>query len=139
PYDEKIRAEIRKCFGIKERGDARVRRAEEIVAIEHAKGVKALLQKTGRDAGNIDLIGFHGQTIYHAPKDGVTIQIGDADLLARETGIDVVADFRSADVAAGGEGAPLAPLYHAARVKAVKLDLPVVVLNIGGVSNVTWI
>lgn len=139
PYDEKTRGEIRACFGIRDRNDVQVQRAEAIVALEHAKGVKALLQKTNRDAKSIDLIGFHGQTIYHAPKDGITHQIGDADLLSQETGIDVVADFRSADVKAGGEGAPLAPLYHAARVKAAKLDLPVVILNIGGVSNVTWI
>lgn len=139
PYDEQTRAEIRACYGIKDRSDIQVQKAERIVALEHAKAVKALLLKTHREAASIDLIGFHGQTIYHAPKDGITHQIGDADLLAVETGIDVVADFRSADVKAGGEGAPLAPLYHWARVQSAKLELPVVVLNIGGVSNVTWI
>ena len=139
PYDEQTRAEIRACYGIKDRRDEKVKKAEVIVAMEHAKAVKALLKKTGRDAGGIDLIGFHGQTIFHAPKDKVTIQIGDAALLARECGIDVVADFRSNDVQAGGEGAPLAPLYHWARAHSVLKDFPVVVLNIGGVSNVTWL
>ncbi len=101
--------------------------------------MKALLQYTGYEPQDVALIGFHGQTIYHAPKDGITIQIGDGDLLARETGIDVIDDFRSNDVRAGGEGAPLAPLYHAARLKSAKIDLPAVILNIGGVANVTWI
>jgi len=83
------------------------------------------------------LIGFHGHTILHEPAARRTWQIGDGALLARLTGTDVVADFRSADIAAGGEGAPLAPLYHV--VLAAGLDLPLAVLNLGGVGNVTWI
>ena len=85
----------------------------------------------------IDLVGFHGHTILHRPAERRTWQIGDGALLARLAGIDVVADFRSADVAAGGEGAPLAPLYHAAL--AADLAKPVAILNLGGVGNVTWI
>ncbi|MGE0259936.1 MAG: anhydro-N-acetylmuramic acid kinase [Alphaproteobacteria bacterium] len=85
----------------------------------------------------IDLIGFHGHTILHRPDERRTWQIGDGALLARLTGIDVVCDFRSADVAAGGQGAPLAPLYHAAL--AGPLAKPVAMLNLGGVGNVTWI
>jgi anhydro-N-acetylmuramic acid kinase len=85
----------------------------------------------------IDLIGFHGHTILHQPENHRTWQIGDGALLARLTDCDVVADFRSADVAAGGEGAPLAPLYHAALAAA--LVKPVAVLNLGGVGNVSWI
>ncbi|HJU19713.1 MAG TPA: anhydro-N-acetylmuramic acid kinase [Stellaceae bacterium] len=85
----------------------------------------------------IDLVGFHGHTILHRPGERRTWQIGDGALLARLVGIDVVGDFRSADVAAGGEGAPLAPLYHAAL--AAPLKKPLAVLNIGGVANVTWI
>lgn len=85
----------------------------------------------------IDLIGFHGHTILHRPAEQRTWQIGDGALLARLVGIDVVGDFRLADVAAGGEGAPLAPLYHAAL--AASLAKPLAVLNIGGVANVTWI
>ncbi len=84
-----------------------------------------------------DLIGFHGQTILHQPQRRRTWQIGDAALLARQTGLPVAFDFRSADVAAGGQGAPLAPLYHAAL--AQQLPKPLAVLNIGGVANVTWI
>ncbi|HZU87937.1 MAG TPA: anhydro-N-acetylmuramic acid kinase [Stellaceae bacterium] len=85
----------------------------------------------------IDLVGFHGHTILHRPAERRTWQIGDGALLARLVGIDVVGDFRSADLAAGGEGAPLAPLYHAAL--AAPLEKPLAVLNIGGVANVTWV
>jgi anhydro-N-acetylmuramic acid kinase len=91
----------------------------------------------GHAAGDIRVLGFHGHTIDHRPADGVTRQIGDGALLAAETGIDVVADFRAADVAAGGEGAPFAPLYHAALCR--DLAKPVCVLNVGGVANLTWI
>jgi anhydro-N-acetylmuramic acid kinase len=85
----------------------------------------------------IELIGFHGHTVLHEPEKGRTWQIGDGARLAQLTGCDVVADFRSADVAAGGEGAPLAPLYHAAL--AANLEKPLAVLNLGGVGNVSWI
>jgi anhydro-N-acetylmuramic acid kinase len=84
-----------------------------------------------------DMIGFHGQTILHRPQQGRTWQIGDAALLARETGTPVAWDFRTADVHAGGQGAPLVPVFHAALAAA--FDRPLAVLNIGGVANVTWI
>ena len=96
----------------------------------HVRAVAAL----GRPA---DLIGFHGQTILHQPDRRRTWQVGDAGELARRTGIPVAHDFRSADVAAGGQGAPLAPVYHAALARDVAK--PLAVLNIGGVANVTWI
>jgi anhydro-N-acetylmuramic acid kinase len=85
----------------------------------------------------VDIIGFHGHTILHCPAERRTWQLGDGALLARRLGLDVVADFRSADVTAGGEGAPLAPLYHAAL--AAPLLKPLAILNIGGVANVTWV
>lgn len=96
----------------------------------HAEAVAAL-QTTA------DLIGFHGQTILHRPAERRTWQIGDAKLLADLTGIPVAHDFRSADVLAGGQGAPLVPVFHAAL--AAELPRPLAVLNIGGVSNLTWI
>ncbi|MFA5593408.1 MAG: anhydro-N-acetylmuramic acid kinase [Micavibrio sp.] len=132
PYTDEERAAIRACFGGRERHAPSIRDAERLLTLKHAQAVEQLRIKG-------DIVGFHGQTIYHAPKDGVTIQIGDGALLARETGMDVVDDFRSADVRAGGEGAPLAPLYHAARVRHGGFELPVTLLNIGGVANVTWI
>ena len=85
----------------------------------------------------IDIVGLHGHTILHRPAERRTWQLGDGALLAQLLGLDVVADFRSADVAAGGEGAPLAPLFHAA--VAATLPRPLAILNIGGVANVTWI
>jgi anhydro-N-acetylmuramic acid kinase len=86
------------------------------------------------------LIGFHGQTILHRPERRWTWQIGDGDLLARLTGIPVITDFRSADVKAGGQGAPLVPLYHAALArKAKELTPPLAMVNIGGVANVTYV
>jgi anhydro-N-acetylmuramic acid kinase len=89
----------------------------------------------------VDLVGFHGQTVLHEPAAGRTIQIGDPARLARRLGIAVVHDFRAADVAAGGQGAPLVPLYHAALARELPHDVgrPLAVLNLGGVGNLTWI
>ncbi len=103
----------------------------------HIAAVYELLSKTGVKGSDIDLIGFHGHTIDHDPSKGLTTQIGDAALLANETDTPVVSDFRSADVEAGGQGAPLVPIYHSAR--AVKHDKPIAILNLGGVGNVTYL
>jgi anhydro-N-acetylmuramic acid kinase len=94
-------------------------------------------QAAEREDYLVDVIGFHGQTLYHHPEKRLTVQIGDGALLAKLTGIDVINDFRSADVLAGGNGAPLVPLYHRALV--ADLPKPILILNIGGVSNVTWV
>ena len=116
-----------------------IREAESLTSEAHARAVEALLDKAGLKAGEVGLIGFHGQTILHRPALRRTWQIGDGALLARLTGIDVVNDFRSADVHAGGQGAPLMPLYHAALAGESGLPMPLVAVNIGGVSNVTYI
>ncbi|WP_245843748.1 anhydro-N-acetylmuramic acid kinase [Sphingomonas spermidinifaciens] len=105
------------------------------IGVTHAAAVSALLRETG--AADVSVIGFHGQTIAHRPDRGWTWQLGDGAALAAATGIDVVADFRSADVAAGGQGAPLLPVYHRALVAGG--EGPVAVLNLGGVANVTFI
>ncbi len=116
-----------------------IRDAERQLTEAHAEAVWALLAQAGLKPDQIGLIGFHGQTILHRPERHWTWQIGDGALLARLTGIDVVNDFRSADVKAGGQGAPLVPLYHAALVRKAGLGGPVAVVNIGGVANVTYI
>jgi anhydro-N-acetylmuramic acid kinase len=116
-----------------------IREAERLVTDAHAEAVKALLEKAGLAAGDVALIGFHGQTILHRPERRWTWQIGDGARLARLTGIDVVNDFRSADVKAGGQGAPLVPLYHAVLAREAGLATPIAVVNIGGVGNVTYI
>ena len=105
-----------------------------LVAEDHAAAAKSLIAQAGITP---ELIGFHGQTILHAPEAGRTIQIGDAQLLADTLGIDVIYDFRSRDMAEGGQGAPLAPVYHRAIIDALGLRLPVAVVNIGGITNVT--
>ena len=107
------------------------------VTAAHASVVNDLLKEEGLTSSEIDIIGFHGQTILHRPAEGRTVQIGEGAALAAGTRIDVVCDFRSADMAAGGQGAPLAPLYHAAR--AADLPRPLAVLNIGGIANVTYL
>lgn len=103
----------------------------------HARAVELLLLQMGKGAEDIDVIGFHGQTIFHDPDNRKTLQIGDGAMLAQLTGIDVVNDFRTADVAAGGQGAPLVPLYHAAIANA--FSKPCVIVNIGGVANITYL
>ena len=110
---------------------------EREVTEANAAAVGALLDETGAQARDIAAIGLHGQTILHRPYRRFTRQLGDGALLADLTGIDVVGGFRLADVAAGGQGAPLAPLYHAALAAA--LPHPLAVLNLGGVGNVTYL
>jgi anhydro-N-acetylmuramic acid kinase len=116
-----------------------IREAERVLTEAHAQAVKSLLEKAGLAAGQVALLGFHGQTILHRPERRWTWQIGDGALLARLTGIDVVNDFRSADVKAGGQGAPLMPLYHAVLARRSGRPEPLVVVNIGGVAQVTYI
>ena len=138
PMNQSFRTELRQPF--RQQGKRQKSRNSEIereLTELHAEIVRKLLAATERRTSVIDLIGFHGQTIWHQPKEGVTYQIGDGALLAKMTGIPVVNDFRSADMKAGGHGAPLVPLYH--RALAAELPKPVAILNVGGVSNVTWI
>jgi anhydro-N-acetylmuramic acid kinase len=130
-YPEALRARIRSVLG----GKGAVAEVERELTLAHADAVRALRQRDGIDA--VDLIGFHGHTVLHRPEQRQTWQIGDGALLAERTGADVVCDFRTADVAAGGQGAPFVPVYHAAL--AAGLERPLAVLNIGGVANVTWI
>lgn len=117
-------------------GKGPVDEVSEALTRRHADAVASVLAKSSLAATDIDVIGFHGHTILHQPEQGRTWQIGDGALLASLTGIDVVADFRTADVAAGGEGAPFAPIFHAAVAPDAR---PVCVLNIGGVANLTWV
>ncbi len=145
-YDDETRAMLRAALADAQTVAAgapvpyAIRDAEQRLTEAHGDAVKALLRKAGLSAADIALIGFHGQTILHRPAQRWTWQIGDGALLARITGIDVVNDFRSSDVKAGGQGAPLVPLYHAALLrKARGIAPPVVMVNIGGVANVTYV
>jgi anhydro-N-acetylmuramic acid kinase len=131
PYPPAFRERLRALLG----GVGDVAAVEAELTRLHAAAVAAFGAR--HPEVRVELIGFHGHTILHEPENRRTWQIGDGALLARLAGCNVVADFRGADVAAGGEGAPLAPLYHAAL--AAGLAKPLAVLNLGGVGNVTWI
>jgi len=133
PYDDALRADLRRLLDLAPTlapDDVFLADVTARLTAVHAEAVRAL----GEPA---DIVGLHGQTILHRPAERRTWQIGDAAALARAVGLPVAWDFRSADVAAGGEGAPFAPIYHAALAEA--LAKPLAVLNVGGVANVTWI
>lgn len=138
PYDPALRRDLRRLLdmaGELPADDPFLLDCEQRLTERHAEAVEKL-------ALEADLIGFHGQTILHRPVagkpgEGRTWQIGDAAALARRLRVPVAHDFRSADVAAGGQGAPLVPVFHAAL--AQDLPRPLAVLNLGGVGNVTWI
>jgi anhydro-N-acetylmuramic acid kinase len=113
--------------------------AEQLVTDAHAEAVEIFLAANGFTPGDVAVVGFHGQTLIHRPERRLTVQIGDGRALAARLGIAVVYDFRAADVAAGGQGAPFAPLFHRALVARLDREGPVAVVNIGGVANLTFI
>jgi anhydro-N-acetylmuramic acid kinase len=113
--------------------------AELAVTVAHAEAVAAFTAQHHIAREEIDIVGFHGQTVLHRPDQRLTVQIGDAQALARAIHIPVMHDFRAADVAAGGQGAPFVPVYHRALAGTLDREGPVVVVNIGGVSNITYI
>lgn len=111
-----------------------VLRLEDELTRHHSEAINMLRAKDGRA---VDVVGFHGQTIRHLPDEGLTWQLGNASRLAQETGLRVVSDFRRRDMAAGGQGAPLAPLFHEVMLR--NQSKPAMILNLGGVGNITWI
>jgi anhydro-N-acetylmuramic acid kinase len=131
PYEDGLRARLRSVLG----GRGPVADVERDLTDAHARAVQEFIAR--HNLGGVDVVGLHGHTILHRPKEGRTWQIGDGARLAKHLGLDVIADFRSADVAAGGEGAPFAPIFHAGL--AAGLERPLAVLNLGGVGNVTWL
>ena len=145
PYDGATRALLRAALdearGVEQGAPVpyAIRDAERRLTEAHAEAIKALLRKAGLSPDQVSLIGFHGQTILHRPEKHWTWQIGDGAALARLSGIDVVNDFRTADVKAGGQGAPLMPLYHAVLARRSGLAVPIALINIGGVAQVTYI
>src|SRR5690606_35982329 len=143
PYEREFRARIE--AGLRQAGALSDRHArpgdlaalERDLTLRHVAAAREFLASLPTAA--VDLIGFHGQTIRHRPEQGLTVQLGDGDLLARQLGIDVIHDMRANDMAHGGQGAPLAPAYHAALARALKLRLPAAFVNIGGISNITFV
>lgn len=115
--------------------------AGQMVVNAHLRAVKKLAEQAGvqNQADQFELAAFHGQTVLHRPDLQLTVQIGDPQALAAALGVPVVADLRQADLAAGGEGAPLVPLYHQALAQRIGEEFPLAFLNVGGVANLTWI
>jgi anhydro-N-acetylmuramic acid kinase len=113
--------------------------AEAFISRSHAETVFAFLENAGINRATIDIVGFHGQTVLHRPEKHLTIQIGDGEALAGRLGVPVAYDFRVADVAAGGQGAPLVPVFHQALAARLDRPHPIAVLNVGGVANVTYV
>lgn len=130
PYTQAERGVIAAAMGLWP-GAPGVAEAEAVVRAAHAEMIA--------DALPVDVVGFHGQTLAHEPGGRGTHQAGDGGLLAEQTGATVVWDFRSADVALGGQGAPLAPFFHHACARWIGAPGPVAFLNIGGVANVSWV
>lgn len=145
PYEESDRQLFRQAFREARALSDRTARpgvlaeAESLVTLRHAEAVEAFLAAERIDAADMDLIGFHGQTVFHDPARALTVQIGDGQRLADRLGISVVWDFRADDIAAGGQGAPLAPVFHRALAVTAGLAVPVMFLNLGGVANITYV
>lgn len=138
PWDPALRQLILAVAQDEERLDLdRYGRLDVAVGMAFAEAAQAVLAQAGVGASDVTAIGSHGQTIRHRPGGDhpFTLQIGDASVIAERTGIDTVADFRRADVAAGGQGAPLVPAFHATVLRPVSGSR--VVLNLGGIANIT--
>ncbi len=132
-----LQAALKDAKGL-ERRDERpfgLAKAEAALTDWHLQAVENFLKA---NPATIDVIGFHGQTVIHRPEIRLTVQLGDGSALAKKLGVPVVYDIRAADVATGGQGAPFVPVYHRALAASVP-ERPVVFVNIGGVSNITWI
>src|SRR5258708_6712479 len=138
PYSAALRGRVAAVAADPKRAETDPLQALE-AELTRANGdaVEALLAANASFRGRVEVVGYHGQTVLHRPERHWTRQLGDGAELSRRLGIAVVNDFRSADLTAGGEGAPLAPLYH--RALAADLEQPLAVLNLGGVGNVTFL
>ena len=147
PYSEQERAVVRRAISAGDNlslsnRDERPKilaDAEELVTDMHAEAVEAFLAANGMPPSEVSVVGFHGQTVLHRPDRGLTVQLGNGGALAARLGIPVVYDFRAADIAAGGQGAPIVPVFHRAMVRMLNEPHPVGVLNVGGVANVTFV
>lgn len=139
-FREKLAEGLAEAAALTRRTDrpGRLGLLEQYLTELHAEAVETYLADHQIRAESIDVVGFHGQTVLHRPDARLTVQLGDGPLLARRIGRPVVYDLRADDVAAGGQGAPLAPAYHRALAAGIA-ERPLVLLNLGGVANVTWI
>src|SRR6201991_4677342 len=145
PYTDRERSLLRQALTeavhlpLRDARPGILREAEQAVTTAHAEAVAAFIAQNRITCEDIDIVGFHGQTVLHRPERKLTVQIGDAAALAKAIHIPVMHDFRAADVAAGGQGAPFVPVYHRALTQSLEREGPIVVLNIGGVSTIAYI
>ena len=145
PYSDQERDLVRRAIAAATHLGDRAERpkiltqVEELVTDMHAEAVEAFLAANAMAPSAVGVVGFHGQTVLHRPDRGLTVQLGNGQALAARLGIPVVYDFRAADVAAGGQGAPVVPVFHRALVRLLKRPHPIAVLNLGGVANITFI
>ncbi len=138
PYEYELKSKIHTLYNLKDKANLTfINEVEFEITMQHIIAVNELLSKLSNDEKTPEIIGFHGQTIDHQPQRKFTWQIGDGNLLAKKTGINVVYNFRANDVACGGQGAPVIPIYHKAII--AEEYYPAIVLNVGGVSNITYI
>ncbi|MGL4728328.1 MAG: anhydro-N-acetylmuramic acid kinase, partial [Bosea sp. (in: a-proteobacteria)] len=138
PYPSALRARLQDFLKDPARAETDpLTELEADVTRAFGDAIATFMAENGLNASQVDLVGLHGQTVWHRPEKRFTRQLGDGVALAKRLGISVVDGFRLADVAAGGQGAPLVPLYHAAL--GARLEAPLMVLNLGGVANVTYI
>jgi len=145
PYGEADRAALRRAVQEaakltgREARPGSLRQAEAMITLRHAEAVEAFLAAETLSPDSVDLVGFHGQTIVHQPENRLTVQLGDGEALSERLGIPVVYDFRADDVAQGGQGAPLVPIFHCALAAMAAFARPVAFINIGGVANLTYV
>jgi anhydro-N-acetylmuramic acid kinase len=142
PYAQADRALLRRALadaaGLEDRKSrpGALAEAETMITARHARAVEAFLAEQAIDRASIGIVGFHGQTVLHRPERHLTVQIGDGPSLATVLGLPVAYDFRAADCVAGGQGAPLVPVFHHALATAAKFSEPIATINVGGVANV---
>lgn len=108
---------------------------EKLITLDHIKAIDNIIAKFNIKP---ELISLHGQTIYHNPRKNISVQLIDANKISKRFNIDVIYNFRNKDLLHGGQGAPIAPIYHKLIIKEKKLSLPTVIVNIGGIANVTY-
>ncbi len=136
PYDEDLRSRVLEASQY-DVPIIELVRLERDITLHHADAIAELLKQLPREAEGTSLIGFHGHTIRHNANEQLTLQIGNPWLLAEKTGMRVVSDFRRHDMALGGTGGPLAPMFHWALFP--NAPRPTAIINLGGVANVTWL
>jgi len=145
PYEKKTKFKIRR---LKEKIDKildlevnglEIASLEKEITVLHYQAVNLLIKKLKINKSEINLIGLHGHTIFHSFRDKITKQLGDGKLLSELTGLNVVYNFRENDIKNGGQGAPLVPIFHKLLQKKLKLKMPIIFVNIGGISNLTYL